>query len=214
MKHIFPFLFILVNFTLLQRCTEMSAIGNGGSSETVNAKVVLHDTFITVMVDRTENSGIELHVVATNYQPYERSGIYRSCTVKEDSATISVPALKSYNLFISSADSMSGFLAALPVLPNASDTVTCTLSRAGTVTGKLEPMPGKILDDSYAVSIVGSPFFSSTDDSHAFVFSSIPAGNYTISVRPKMKRLFLVTAKYAFTAGEGYRNTDLQITLP
>jgi hypothetical protein len=70
---------------LLQHCSETALTGNGGASETVNAKVMITDTTVSVMVDESDNGKLSMRIFSPDYRPYEKRGF-----------TDSVPAIAGY----------------------------------------------------------------------------------------------------------------------
>lgn len=195
-------------------CSEMSVAGNGGSSETINAKIIVSDTLVSVTDDKGDGTGLILEAYATDYKPYEKVG-YTATLDNGKEHILKLPSSGKYNFLVRSRDgTLAGFIYNIQLLPGTNDSVNCTLTSGTHVNGKLISQNSDSLNEQYAVFICGSPFVSVTDENQAFSMKTIPDGSYTMSVRPVGKRLFITTARYAFTTSGNGGRTQLDVVVP
>jgi hypothetical protein len=195
-------------------CSEMSVAGNGGSSETINAKVIVSDTIVSVTDNNGDEVSLILEAFSSDYKPYEKIG-YSAILDNDKDKVLELPSAGDYNFLIRNREgNLTGFIKDVKVLHGAKDSATCVLTTGSSVNGRLISQGSDSLDEQYAVSIYGSPFICVTDKERAFSMKTIPDGSYTMSVRPIGKRLFIATARYTFTTSENGKRTQLDVVVP
>lgn len=207
---------IAVLFTFLtMQCSDLSVSGGGGSSETINAKIIINDTVVSVINDPANSDLLSIEAFSTNYHPYEKSGFAAKSVISNTSKSVVLPAYGAYNFRISSGDrDLSCFVQNTIINKGDKDTVACVLSSECNVNGKLVSRDSQTVNKKYVVSIQGSPFVCVTDDAQTFSFGTIPRGNYTLSIRPKEQRLFIANANYEFSINEVTEQARLDVVLP
>jgi hypothetical protein len=195
-------------------CSEISVAGNGGSSETINAKIIVSDTLVSVTGDKDNGTGLILEAYSTDYKPYEKTG-YTAILDNDKEQMLKLPSSGDYNFLLRNRDgNLTGFINNVRANRGTNDSVNCTLTCGSDVNGKLISQGRDSLDEQYAVSVYGSPFICITDKNLAFSMKSLPAGSYTMSVRPVGKRLFIATARYAFSTSGNGGKTQLNVFVP
>jgi hypothetical protein len=203
-------------FTLISiNCSELSVSGNGGSSETVNAKVIITDTVVTLINDSGSSSGLAMEVFSTNYRPYEKNGFTAKVETGKTSGALALPSDGIYNFLIYSEElNLSCFIRNKAVQEGSRDTTACVLSSKCMVDGKLVSKNEKVIDKRYIISVQGTPFIGISDESRGFTLGAIPRGSFTLTVRPKDQRLFIANTNYEFKIDEIIEKAQLDIVLP
>jgi len=192
-------------------CGEMPVAGNGGSSETINAQLIISDTLALVTDEHGNSSELVLEAFSSDYHPYEKSGY----TASAEGKSLALPHEGTYNFLLRNREnSCRGFVRNVTVAPGGGDSITCILTGGSSVDGRLVAGGSALPDDQYIVSIYGSPFISVTDASKKFTLNGVPVGSYTMNVRPAGKRLFIAAARYTFTTDTTGRRTVLEVVVP
>ncbi|MBN1757345.1 MAG: hypothetical protein JW863_03450 [Chitinispirillaceae bacterium] len=205
---------LITGAVLLLGCNQQTISGNGGSSETINARVIIDGTTLTATATDPAALGT-LEVFARDYHPYERTGYLISSQIPGGAPSVTVESEGVYNVHITAASgSVSCFLTDLTVRADGSDTIPCPLVGIVRIDGmlvsdSLEPVTG-----NYAVSVFGSPFFGTTGEGSTFTIDNIPSGDYKVRVRPIAGQLFITTAEYRITANAMQPVTQVWVTLP
>lgn len=193
-------------------CSNTTTTGNGGSSETINAKLYINDTVAQVSCRNCSDTKLTLHVFATDYRPYEKSGF--SATADERMPIV-LPAEGTYNFLIrSNTAQAASFSQNVSVKKGGADSIACVLESICTVSGKLIGADTSTVKERFAVSIYGSPFMCVTGDTGTFLFDNMPTGPFVLSVRPAAKRLLIATASYAFSTESSTDRIHLEVELP
>jgi hypothetical protein len=202
--------------SLVLRCTEMSATGNGGSSETVNAKVIVIDTMVSATIDDNGAMEFSMQTFAQNYRPCEKTGFSVTVVAQSGAAAMAaVPSQGIYNILLTcSARGSSCFVGDILLVKGSTDTIDCRLTETRTISGELVTADTSHIDDSYIVSIYGSPFYAVTDPKNGFSLIALPPGGYTLSVRSTAKRLFIGTSNYVFTTDDNTSPARLRVVIP
>jgi hypothetical protein len=203
---------------LLFHCSNSVTTGNGGSSQTVNARMIVVDTTVSVIVDDSITGTLSLHAYSAGYQPYEQIG-YADST-ESDVATVvnwKAPVPNSYSFLLSVQPSGNAcFLKDIALVKGTRDTIGCKLGPCYDIIGSVEPDDSGAVPaaNQYELSIAGSPFYSITDSMQGFIMPGVPSGAYTIRVRPMLKRLFVSTAEYSIVADSLGNNKRVRLVLP
>lgn len=196
-------------------CSEMSVAGNGGSSETINAKIILSDTLVSLIDDKGDATGLTLEAFSTDYKPYENVGYTATLDNDIKGQVLKLPSAGEYNFLVRNREkNLTGFIKNVQVFHGTKDSVSCVLTSGSSVNGKLISQDSDSLDEQYAISIYGSPFVCVTDKKLGFSMNMLPGGNYTMSVRPVGRRLFIATARYTFSASGNGERTQLEVVIP
>jgi hypothetical protein len=195
-------------------CSEMSIAGNGGSSETINAKVIVSDTLVSITDDKGDGTGLILEAFSSDYRPYEKTG-YTAILDNGKDQVLKLPSAGAYNFLIRNSEhNLTGFISNILLNHGMKDSITCTLTSGSSVNGRLISQDSDSLNQQYAVSIYGSPFVCVTDKKQEFSMKTLPDGSYTMSVRPVGKRLFITTARYTFSTNGNRGRTQLDVVVP
>ncbi len=210
------FLLACCVFFCVNRCANVTTTDNGGSSETVNARVALCGTTIRVIAEDQGVDGLSLHAYSPDYHPYEDYGFIDSSESGGPGVlTWSAPAQASFNFLIIAKPSGSAcFLQAISLGEGINDTITCTLGPCRSLAGYVTKTDSASLTGQYVLSIYGSPFYGLTNSASRFTFQGVPSGSYTISVLPAAQRLFVSTADYSIVTDSLSSNAQLRIVLP
>lgn len=192
----------------------MPLSGNGGSSETVNAKVTIKDTTVSVIVEKDSVQSLTAHLFSPLYKPFEQTGYADSFFCTGQKITISTPQSGSYNLLLTlNRSEMICFLQGLVLGDAADTTVECKLSAPHQVTGRIQPEDHTPSGEQYVLSIFGSPFFAVSDSVSRFSFSGLPQSDLLITATPMAARLFIPKFEY-YLAAEQVGMSKLKLLLP
>jgi hypothetical protein len=213
-------LFLACALPLLFHCSDIATTGNGGSSQTVNAQVIVIDTTASVVIDDTTAGKRALHVYAKDYMPGE--GIGYADSVESATAAVllwNAPNQDCFHFLITLEPSGSAcFLMDITLKKGARDTIACTLGPCRDIIGALAPRDSAsalfLPLERYSLSIFGSPFCAVTDSASGFVMKNVPLGGYTISVRSLSKRMILHTIDYSVMIDSLFGNEQLLMFLP
>jgi hypothetical protein len=212
--------FLLCALSLLFYCSNITTTGNGGSSQTVNAQIIVIDTTARIIIDDTAAEKRGLHVYAKDYMPAEKIG-YADSIESVGSAALSWKAPKQdrFHFLITLQPSGSAcFLMDIALKKGACDTIACKLGPCRDIIGSLAPKDSTSAlfrpFERYSLSIFGSPFSAITDSSCGFVMKSVPFGGYTISVRPLSKTMMIHTIDYSVMIDSVFGNEQLSMFLP
>jgi hypothetical protein len=192
----------------------MSVSGNGGSSETVNARVIITDSVVFLTEDRENCTGLVMEIFSSNYRPFEKSGYTSKIISDRSGCSVALPAEGIYNFFIYSMEKkLSCFVHNQEIKKGSHDTTHYVLSSQCLVDGNLVSHDNAA-SVKYIVSVTGSPFVSITDETKTFSLGPVPRGTFTLTVRPKEQRLFISNAQYEFRINEIADKAQLNILLP
>jgi hypothetical protein len=196
-------------------CSEMAVSGGGGSSETINAKVIITDTVATVVDDHGTGSGLVLEAYSADYRPYEKTGLAKKSSADQNVKTISLPTTGNYNILVRNEEkNLVCFIQNVHIGKGTADSILCQLSSGRYVGGKVISQKGDTIKGTFVISVQGSPFMCITDDKKEFTLKEIPGGTFTMIVRPKEQRLFIANAKYQITINDTENEKVLNVMLP
>lgn len=196
-------------------CSQDSLTGNGGSSETVNAKIIVSDTLVTVAFGNDTSEPVALYAFAPDYRPYEKTGYCDSVKGYGGTARLAVPSRGTYNLLVAAGSKKhSCYLPSVNFTKDAPDTLEGVLVTAESISGELLASDASVKQEPYVISIFGSPFYAVSDETSHFTLDSLPKNTYTLSVRARAKRLFLATSNYTITREVFNQSTSIQVILP
>jgi hypothetical protein len=205
---------------LLFSCSNITTTGTGGSSQTVNARIIVIDTTARIIIDDSTAGRRGLHVYATDYMPSERIG-YTDSIESVGSAALSWKAPKQdrFHFLITLQPSGNAcFLMDIALRKGACDTIACKLGPCRDIIGSLAPKDSTSAlfrpFERYNLSIFGSPFSAITDSSCGFVMKNVPFGGYTISIRPLSKKMMIHTIDYSVMIDSVFGNEQLSMFLP
>ncbi|MBN1578195.1 MAG: hypothetical protein JW913_16665 [Chitinispirillaceae bacterium] len=197
------------------QCSDAPITGNGGSSETVNAKVAVIDSLVSVSVEDHSSGELSLQLFSANYRPFEKTGFRDSVTGRASEPLLwHAPSAGSYNLLLrSDAAGAAGFLQGILLGQGAADTISLILKPCIDLSGSLTSSDSSAINEPYVLAIYGSPFYSLSDSTGRFIIASVPAGHYTLSVRSTAKRLFVPMSNYLIATETLDPSTRLRIML-
>ncbi len=194
--------------------------GGGGSSQTVNAQVILSDTMVSVATDDTATHALALQVYSDDYLPYEGIG-YRDSIAADVSALPKWKAPKqgAFSLLITARPSgCATLMQHIELKKGLCDTITCRLGRCRDITGLVIPGDSGTYASApsmrFALSVFGSPYAAVTDSSAGFTMKNMPSGRYTIRVRSLSKRIMISTVDYPVMIDSLFGNKYLIMMLP
>jgi hypothetical protein len=211
--------FLLCALPPLLLCTELSISGNGGSSQTVNAKIVIADTTVEVITDDTAGPRT-LYAYSADYLPYEKIGFCDS-TDAAGRATLrwKAPAQGTFSFLVAIKPSgRACFLQAVALKRSVRDTLRCALFPCRNVCGFIQPADAAPAPfpplARYVLSIYGSPFSAVSDSTSGFLIRNVPVGRYTISARSLSKRIMIHTIDYPVMIDSLFENKKVMMLLP
>ncbi len=198
----------------LLRCGQLVSAGNGGSSETVNAKVTVIDTVVCIEAENTGAEPLRAGFFSSDYNPFHRSGTADSVSDFSASTLLwGAPAAGVYNVILSLAD-RSCFLGGVTLVRGVSQTIPCRLAPAHTLAGNVVFSDSSEVTETYLLLIRGSPYYSVTGSFGSFAIPGVPRGNYTVTVRATARRLFAVSSDYRVITDVLGPATRLRIVVP
>jgi hypothetical protein len=191
-----PILCIL--FVMASTCSAPSTVGNGGSSETVNAEINIQDTTVQIVFEANSPVNATAQFFSPDYRPYNKLG-YSSDVITSTSTGLQwrAPNAGVFNIYI--RDTSSGRAFFIEHISLQKDTSYTIHRPSGTITaisGKLITTDSSCVNNPYIVSINGSPFFTTSDENGDFELEYIPEGTTSLFVREDAHRLFVKTAQY------------------
>jgi hypothetical protein len=203
-------------FSAAIQCSSPTLAGKGGSSETVNAQIIIHDTTVIVTSKDPMAKGLSFNVYSAAYRPYENYGYADSVA---DSASRSLqwnaPSQGNFCFLLKAMPAGSAcFLADIALTRGMIDTIDCVCGPSHDLVGRVELEDSAAVTENYALSIYGSPFYAVTDSLQRFAIRNVPLGSYTLSVRSLAKRLFISTDDYLINTGNFGATTNLRILMP
>jgi hypothetical protein len=209
------FFLSLIAVSNLFYCTT-DVTGAGGSSETLNAKVTISDTALSVTIEEKTVESLKLHLFSLDYKPYETTGIHDSCEITHSNyLQWKSPHQGSFNALITTGNvDLSCFSQNINIGGGIDTVLHLSLKPSLKISGKIVTSRGKPLQESYLVSIYGSPFYTLTDNNNNFSFDKIPGGQFTFSVHPSGRRLFMRTSDFFLITDSLRENSRLQLSLP
>jgi hypothetical protein len=195
------------------RCSYLATAGNGGSSETVNAKVIVTDSTVSVILLDDIDESLSVAIYSTAYHPYEGYGLADSVTGSGTPWT--APGAGTFNVLATLTESgRTAFAAACTLSAGVRDTMACALSQPVTIEGRVQEDETAVAADSYAVSIIGTPFYAMTDAARTFAIKALPAGRYLLSLRPAAGRFFLSSTTYTINTDSPGTKVDVTLIVP
>jgi hypothetical protein len=210
------FAILCLGIVAVFRCSSPTLAGKGGSSETVNARILIIDTTVIVTSEDPAVKGLSLDVYSLAYRPYEKYGYIDSVT-ESGSNILSWAAPTEGNfcflLRVTPAGSAC-FLSAIAINHGMADTIDCVCGPSHDLVGRVELEDSAAVTENYTLSIYGSPFYAITDSLHRFAIHEVPSGSYSLSVRSLAKRLFIATDDYSINTGNLGATTNLRILMP
>ncbi len=157
--------------------------GDGGATETVNAKLIISDSTVTVTLTSDTAVYADVMIFDENYNPVTQYGYSDSAAGIPNDSTVTFNNLNGrYNILIHNRFTQTA-IAFRNIYAGAdlSDTITDTLSESGLIKGLVT-----INDTANSakpfikVYIRGTPYVTQIDSIGFFRLSGIPRGNYFI----------------------------------
>lgn len=206
----------LCGILLLPRCAASPVTGTGGSSETVNAKLIIADTTVSLAVDGNDITKLTMRIFSTDYRPYEKRGLADSvATAAATNLRWNAPASGSYNILLAAvAKNVSCFILDISIKGGVTDTVECILEPPRNLSGSIVAPDNSTAAEPFVVAIYGTPFVALSDTAGRFSINAVPPGSYSINVRPTAKRLFVPSSTYSITSEMFNESTIVRMILP
>lgn len=208
-------LLVAVLCLLNYRCTGTDFVGSGGSSETVNAQLSVSDSTLQVQVEDSKES-YSLQVFSPDYRPDYRSG-YTATAEQNGSKPLqwTAPHSGRFNILIHNEFmSRACFVTGLSVKNDTTYTVTCSIAPTRSLQGVLAKRDSTLADEQYAITVIGSPFFTTSDKQSDFILEHIPYSTVTLNIRPVENKLFSPTVQYQLTASVLKTVGNVRLVLP
>jgi hypothetical protein len=201
----------------LFHCSDLAMTGNGGSSQTVNATVILSDTTVSIATEDTAVHNLALNAYSADYLPFEKIG-YADSLAATPVKTIrwNAPNQNSFSFLLkANQGAVACLLQNIVLRKGAHETIACKLTSCRSVAGLVLPGATSAQQTGqYALSIAGSPFYSVTDSTRRFVMKNMPFGAYTIRVRSMTKHIMISTIDYSIAIDSLFGNKQLVMMLP
>lgn len=181
MKKLFLFAVLPALYSIISCGIQTVQGGDGGATETVNARVIISDS--TVAVTLISDTGIYADVIIAdeNYNPVTQTGICDSATGIPEDSTVTFNNLNGrYNILIHNRFTQAA-IAFRNIVAGAhnSDTITDTLNESGSVEGMVAINDTtRDIKSLVKVYIRGTPYFTQADSNGVFQLSGIPRGNF------------------------------------
>lgn len=205
-------MFLLLTVSGMLFCSTLLS-GNGGSSETVNASVIVKDTVLTVVAPDDKATALTVELFSSAYKPFEDIGYRDSAGASGASVTLGAQGSGTYNLLIKlNGSEKVSFLSGINMRQGTDTTAQCVLSSPNNVKGVLQFGENQC-PERYVLSIEGSPFYTMTDDSKGFMFGALPRADFMIVTYPVENRLFLKRTKFSIES-EQIGKRKLRLIIP
>ena len=206
---------ILLLLGILPSCTQDSMVGKGGSSETVNAQLIIQDSAVSLTIPDNQAETVELQPFAPTYRPYEHTGYAGAPVTASGNALIwTAPTTGMYNFLLSIPQKqMSGLLENVELRQGITDTFFCALGLSHTITGVITSADRSAGPQQYALSIYGTPFYA-VSVNNGFRIDNVPDGQFTLRVRSTAKKLFITTSAYSISTKAFEPSTRLDVVIP
>ncbi len=178
--------------------TQTTRSGDGGATETVNARVIVSDSTVTVNLTSDLAVLADVMIFGEDYNPINKTGFCDSATAVPAGGEAAFGRLSgNYNVIVinrlTEASLAVGSISAGAAI---SDTITDTLASSGSLQGNV------IYNDSLVaekpiiqVYLRGTPYHAETDAGGAFQITAIPQGSYFLKavlsnkdINPKSNR--------------------------
>ena len=212
MKRQLPVLTFSTVLIMFLNCSAPSTVGNGGSSETVNALVTVEDSTIHIGIETSSAATFTMQFFAPDYRPASVLGYSSEILPAQQ---WSAPYQGQFNLLIRDTASVRAcFIEKLSLKKDTSYSCIGKIKTTAVISGSLITIDSTTPHIPYIVAINGSPFFTTSDENGNFKFEYIPEGPTTMSVREDTHRLFVKTAQYRIPVGTFEQSGILKIIIP
>jgi hypothetical protein len=198
MKQLFQATAIFIACIMAVCAIQTTQRGDGGATETVNARVIISDSTMTINVTSDTAVLADVKIFDDKYNPIIHYEFCDSAMAISTESEVTFRHLSgTFNVFIFNRFTEAS-LAVNSIVAGAaiSDTITDTLSSSGAIQGKV--FYGNSLVTQKPLIIVyltGTPYHAETDSSGAFQIGAIPRGAYFIKatfsnmdINPKSNR--------------------------
>lgn len=180
-------LLLLFSFSCFINCGSYTTQNNnGGASETVNASVNIGDSMVTVNLRAKDTVNAMISLLGTDYNPVINSGFCKTVgiTAKDSSVAFTNLNGSSYNLIITeNIRGKSLSIMDFEIGKGERYIISDTLSLSGTIQGKVSSSATQWSGNSelsYAVLILGTPFFIELNRNGDYRFMDVPKGVYSV----------------------------------
>jgi hypothetical protein len=183
MKRIFQVTAMFIACILAACAIQTTQRGDGGATETVNARVIISDSTVTVNITSDTAALADIMIFGEDYNPIIKSGFCDSMMAISAGHEVTFRQLSGkYNvIIINRLTETSLAINSISAGPAVSDTITDTLSASGALEGNV------FYNNSFntekpliRVYLRGTPYHAETDTSGAFQIGAIPQGAYFI----------------------------------
>lgn len=195
------------------QCSSPNIAGNGGSSETVNALVIVTDSTLLIDLKDGNDESLRVSIYSPDYNPYNDFGLADSFFGNDVPWTASGSGI--YNLVATLKESgRTAFIAGCTLAAGVQDTISCSLNQPVCIEGIIKETETFAEADSYALSIIGSPFYAVTSQKGTFTFSALPEGLYQLSMRPVAGQFFLSPSIYSINTSSFGKKGKITLIIP
>jgi hypothetical protein len=183
MKQIFQLVTLFI-LCLITGCgIQTTQGGDGGATETVNAKVIISDSTVAVTIITNIDVSADVMIYDETYNPVTKTGFCDSVMgIQSDSEIVFSKLSGTYNIIINDHSSLK--LTAFNGIRAGAlkkDTLLDTLSSPGSIGGNVSfKTPSGIDKPSVSVYLRGTSFHTEADSLGMFQMQGIPDGEYFI----------------------------------
>lgn len=158
----------------------MTQGGDGGATETVNARVIISDSTVEVTVISDTTVFADVMIFDENYNPVTKTGYCDSAVgIRADSGIVFDKLSGTYNIIICNRPSQTQLLFSDIIAGRSNtDTLSDTLDTPGSITGTVSF--NKQSTPSVMVYLRGTSFYTESDSVGSFQLQGIPDGDYFI----------------------------------
>lgn len=184
MRH---FLFTLIFILAMSMACGINTAqnGDGGATETVNARVILLDSTISVRLQSHKQIYADIKVLSSNYNPATDKISYDSAIgISADSEIIFKLINEKSNVIV--FESFTGkalILKNISIRRSISDTINDTLTISSSINGTVSYSYNTDIKPIIKVYLIGSPYQTEIDSNGSFILNNIPDGKYFIEAK-------------------------------
>lgn len=190
----------------------------GGATETVNARVILSDTTVTVCVNNDASVTMNIVICDSAYNPIYKKGFVDSAVLTGQNLSFEFSVLPGkYNAMIFDRNSgKSVAFMSMNVFMSQHDTLSDSLSEGNDLNGKVILPPGIDLNSDKVVVYFEGTLLLQRLSEPDFSFVNVPDGSYRLTalinstVENNTKSLPVTVSRQVDLTGEN-RSNDIQL---
>jgi hypothetical protein len=178
------FILVVLLASILCTCSRNDgALIAGGATETVNARVIISDTTVTVCVKSDTSIAVNIVLCDSAYSPVYKKGFVDSAVLAGENININFSVLPgTYNAMIFDRNSGKSIsFMSLSVFMSQKDTLSDSLSDGNDLNGTITLPPGIDLNVNKLVVYFEGTILLQKLSEPEFSFVNVPAGNYRLT---------------------------------